>query len=139
MRARYPDHDGFVEREGIKIFYEVFGEGEPTVLLLPSWSIFHSHCWKAQVPYLARHARVITFDGRGNGRSDRPQRPEDYADALFVADALAVLDATATEQAVVVGLSRGADWALQLAADHPERVSRIVVTGPAIALGPPPP
>ena len=46
--------------------------GEPTVLLLPTWSIVHSRHWKMQIPYLARHCRVVTFDGRGNGRSDRP-------------------------------------------------------------------
>ena len=42
------------------------------MLLLPTWSIVHSRFWKAQIPYLARHCRVVTFDGRGNGRSDRP-------------------------------------------------------------------
>ena len=42
------------------------------MLLLPTWSIVHSRHWKMQVPYLARHCRVLTFDGRGNGRSDRP-------------------------------------------------------------------
>ena len=62
MRARYPDTEGYIERDGVRIFYEVFGEGEPTVLLLPTWSIIHSRFWKAQVPYLARHFRVITFD-----------------------------------------------------------------------------
>ena len=56
----------------MRVFYEVYGSGEPTVLLLPTWSIIHSRHWKAQIPYLARHARVVTFDGRGNGRSDRP-------------------------------------------------------------------
>jgi len=72
MRARTPDHDGHIEREGVKVFYEVFGDGELTVLLMPSWSVVHSRSWKMQVPFLARHYRVITFDGRGNGRSDRP-------------------------------------------------------------------
>ena len=61
MRARYPDQEGFVEREDVRIFYEVFGTGEPTVLLLPTWSIVHSRIWKMQVAYLARHCRVITF------------------------------------------------------------------------------
>ena len=41
MRARYPDTEGYIERDGVRIFYEVFGEGEPTVLLLPTWSIIH--------------------------------------------------------------------------------------------------
>ena len=64
-RARYPDDEGYVERDGVSVFYEVYGEGEPTILLLPTWSIMHSRCWKMQIPYLARHFRVLTFDGRG--------------------------------------------------------------------------
>ena len=71
-RARYPDDEGCVERDGVSVFYEVYGDGPRTILLLPTWSIIHSRHWKAQIPYLARHARVVTFDGRGNGRSDRP-------------------------------------------------------------------
>ena len=74
-RASYPDADGYVERDGVRTFYEVYGQGEPTVLLLPTWSIVHSRFWKMQVPYLARHHRVVVFDGRGNGKSDRPPLP----------------------------------------------------------------
>jgi pimeloyl-ACP methyl ester carboxylesterase len=98
-RARYPDHEGYVERDGVRVFYEVYGEGEPTVLLLPTWSIVHSRFWKAQIAYLARHCRVIAFDGRGNGRSDRPAGAAAYHPDEFVLDALAVMDATATEHA----------------------------------------
>ncbi|HEX9376580.1 MAG TPA: alpha/beta fold hydrolase [Actinomycetota bacterium] len=134
MRARYPDTDGYVERDGVKVFYEVFGEGEPTVLLLPTWSIVHSRQWKMQVPYLARHFRVVTFDGRGNGRSDRPGSAEDYSVDEFAADALAVMDATGTERAVVVGFSMGAQRALQMAARHPERVIGAAFIGPAVPL-----
>jgi pimeloyl-ACP methyl ester carboxylesterase/predicted glycosyltransferase len=125
-RARYPDEQGYVERDGVRVFWEAYGSGEPTVLLLPTWSIIHSRHWKAQIPYLARHCRVITFDGRGNGRSDRPDSAEAYAEREFAADALAVMDATATERAVVVGLSAGALWAVLLAAEHPERVAGAV-------------
>jgi pimeloyl-ACP methyl ester carboxylesterase/predicted glycosyltransferase len=121
-RARYPDEEGHVSRDGVRIFYEVYGSGQPTILLLPTWSIIHSRHWKAQIPYLARHARVITFDGRGNGRSDRPSTEEAYREHEFAADALAVLDATGTERAVIVGLSAGALWGALLAAEHPERV-----------------
>ena len=49
-RARYPDEDGYVERDGVRIFYELYGEGERTVLFLPTWSIIHSRHWKAQIP-----------------------------------------------------------------------------------------
>ena len=131
MRARQPIHDGYVERHGVKIFYEVFGTGEPTVLLLPTWSIIHSRQWKMQIPYLSRHCRVVTFDGRGNGRSDRPSEPEAYAESEFAADAIAVMDATQTARAIIVGFSLGAQRGLLLAANHPERVEAAVFVGPS--------
>jgi pimeloyl-ACP methyl ester carboxylesterase/predicted glycosyltransferase len=128
-RARYPDEDGYVIRDGARLFYEVYGEGEPTVFLLPTWSLMHSRHWKAQIAYLARHARVLTYDGLGNGRSDRHRDPRRYSPDEFAADALAVMDATDTEQAVVAGISRGAQWGLELAAEHPERVTGAVFIG----------
>src|SRR6266516_6823485 len=110
MRACQPVGDGYVERGGVKLHYEVFGTGEPTVVLLPTWSIIHSRHWKLQIPYLARHCRVLTFDGRGNGRSDRPAGVAAYLEDEFAADTLAVMDATGTERATLVGLSCGALW-----------------------------
>ncbi|MFL5250511.1 MAG: alpha/beta fold hydrolase, partial [Myxococcales bacterium] len=135
-RARYPDTQGHVERGGVSVFYEVYGTGEPTILLLPTWSIIHSRCWKAQIPYLARHFRVLTFDGRGNGKSDRPSEPEAYVEQEYAADALAVMDATGTERAVLVSLSRGVERAMLLAADHPERTAGMVAIAPALPLPP---
>ena len=88
----------------MKIGYEVFGEGPRTVLFLPTWSIVHSRLWKSQVPYLARHLRVVTFDGRGNGFSDRPHDASAYHAREFVADAVAVLDAARVESACVAGM-----------------------------------
>jgi len=131
MRASQPIDDGYVERNGIKIFYEVFGDGEPTVLLLPTWSIIHYRQWKMQIPYLSRHCRVITFDGRGNGRSDRPTQAAEYAESEFAADAIAVMDATQTAHAIIVGFSMGAQRALLLAASHPERILGAAFIGPS--------
>jgi pimeloyl-ACP methyl ester carboxylesterase len=133
-RARYPDQEGYVERDGVRLFWERYGDGEPTLLLLPAWSIVHSRHWKAQIPYLARHFRVVAFDGRGNGRSDRPDRVEDYVDAEYVADAVAVLDATGTDRVAVVGMSRGGRWAVELAVARPERVLGVMLIDPAISL-----
>jgi len=103
MRARYPDTEGFIERNGVKIGYEVFGDGEPAIVFPPVDGIVHSRCWKAQVPYLARTSKVVTIDPRGNGRSDRPQTAAAYADTEFVADTIAVMDATGVDRAVLVG------------------------------------
>lgn len=136
-RARYPDATGFVERDGVRVFWERYGDGRPTILLLPTWTIIHSRFWKGQIPYLARHFRVVTFDGRGNGRSDRPTDTAAYAASEFVADALAVLDATETDRAVCVGLSMGACYVLRMAADHPDRVLGAVFVGAAVGLAPP--
>jgi pimeloyl-ACP methyl ester carboxylesterase/predicted glycosyltransferase len=132
MRARYPDAEGFIERDGVKVGYEVFGEGEPTILLLTSWAIVHARQWKAQVPYLARRFRVITVEGRGNGRADRPATAEAYLDREYVDDAIAVLDATGVERAVVAGVSMGGRHALQLAAWYPERAAGVVAIGAAL-------
>jgi pimeloyl-ACP methyl ester carboxylesterase/predicted glycosyltransferase len=134
-RARYPDQSGYTKRDDVRLYYEVYGSGEPTIFLLPTWSIVHSRHWKMQIPYLARHCRVITFDGRGNGRSDRP--PAGYGEDEFAADALAVMDATATERAVIVSLSVGAQRALILAGEHPDRVTGAVFIAPAVPLAAP--
>jgi pimeloyl-ACP methyl ester carboxylesterase len=113
----------------------VYGAGEVTVLLLPTWQIIDSRFWKAQVGYLARHFRVVTFDARGSGGSDRPSDAAAYSDAECAADIPAVLNATGTDRAVLVGLSCGSAWAVRAAADHPDRVLGIVAIGPACGLG----
>ncbi|HTW04177.1 MAG TPA: alpha/beta fold hydrolase [Streptosporangiaceae bacterium] len=126
MRARYPNAEGFVDRGGVKVGYEVFGEGEPAVVFAPINPIVHSRGWKAQVPYLARRFKVITIDPRGNGRSDRPEAAEAYAQTEFVADTVAVMDACDVDRAVVVGISSSGWTSLLMAALHPERVLGVV-------------
>jgi pimeloyl-ACP methyl ester carboxylesterase len=136
-RARYPDETGVIERDGVHVAWERYGDGSPTILLMPTWSIIHSRHWKGQIPYLARHFRVVTFDGRGNGRSDRPTASAAYDDTEFAADAIAVLDATRTDRAIIAGLSMGAGYALQVAVRYPDRVSGAVFIGPSVGLGDP--
>ncbi len=139
MRARSPDHQGFVDSDGISIGYEVFGEGKTTILLMPTWTIIHSRFWKMQIPYLSRYYRVITYDGPGNGRSERVTDPARYSSDSYAADAAAVLDECGVEKAVVVGLSLGAQYTVRLAALHPDRVTAIVLVGAALPLAPPSP
>jgi len=126
MRARYPDTEGFIERDGIKVGYEVFGQGELAVVFPPIDGIVHSRCWKAQVPYLARSFTVVTIDPRGNGRSDRPQSAAAYADTEWIADTIAVMDATGIDRAVLVGLCTSSWRALLTAGQHPDRVLGVV-------------
>jgi pimeloyl-ACP methyl ester carboxylesterase/predicted glycosyltransferase len=129
-RARYPDIEGVVERDGQRLFYEVYGEGEETIFLLPTWSLVHSRYWKMQIPYFARHFRVLVMDGLGNGRSDRCRDPRRYRAAEFARDFLAVMDATGTERAVMVSVSTGAQYQLELARIAPERVAGAAFIGP---------
>ncbi len=138
-RAAYPVRDGYVEREGVRVFWELYGQGDRTILFLPTWSIIHSRTWKAQIPDFARRCRVLTFDGRGNGRSDRPQEPRAYAEEEFAADAVAVMNATDTRTAAIVAFSAGARRALLLAANHPDRIDRVAFIGPSVPLEPPRP
>jgi pimeloyl-ACP methyl ester carboxylesterase len=134
MRARLPDEQGHVDHGGLAIGYEVFGDGAPAILLLPTWTIIHSRFWKLQVPHLARRHRVITFDGPGNGRSARPLDPAAYTVDAVAGAAVAVLDATGTDRAVLVSLSKGARWSLKVASDHPERVLGQVLIAPSLDL-----
>ena len=127
MRALEPEVQSSVEVDGVGIGYEVFGNASRTILFTPPWAIVNSRLWKAQVPYLARRFRVITFDARGTGRSDRPEDPALYG--RDVRDAVAVLDATGTDRALLVGLSLGAATALFTATLHPDRVAGIVAIG----------
>jgi pimeloyl-ACP methyl ester carboxylesterase len=129
-RARYPDEEGFVERDGQRLFYERCGDGEETVFLLPTWSLLHSRHWKMQIPYFARHFRVLAMDGLGNGRAVRCRNPQRYGPGEFARDCPAVLDASGTERAVMVALSRGAQYLLELARLAPERVAGAAFVGP---------
>src|SRR5829696_9232244 len=131
MRAKLPDREGLVDRDGVKIHYEVYGNGPQTMVFLPPWAIVHSRVYKAQVPYFSERFRVIAYDGRGNGKSDRPDAVEAYSLDHYVADALAVMDATDAGETILVGLSYGGMIASVLAAYHPERVKAVVLAGTA--------
>jgi pimeloyl-ACP methyl ester carboxylesterase/predicted glycosyltransferase len=123
-RARYPDETGFADRDGVRVFWECYGTGEQTILFIPPWPVVHSRVWKLQIPYLARHFRVVTFDPRGNGKTDRPTDVGAHDQREFAGDAVAILDLLGVEQAVIVSWCAGVG--LLLAAEHPERVSALV-------------
>jgi pimeloyl-ACP methyl ester carboxylesterase/predicted glycosyltransferase len=130
-RALEPAATGYVDRDGVKIAWERFGAGQRSILFVPTWTIIHSRVWKMQVPYLARHFTVVTFDPRGNGRSDRPATGYTLEDHYL--DTLAVLDEVGLERPSLVSFSRGANPAAMLAARRPDRVDRLALIGPAIS------
>ena len=136
MRAKMPSSDGFVERDGVKLYYEIYGEGPETMVFIPPWSIVHSRIYKAQLPYFSERFRCVTYDGRGNGKSDRPADVAAYSLDNYVADALAVMDASDAGKAILVGLSFGGLLACILAAHHPERVKAAILAGTVSSIGP---
>src|SRR4249919_3332282 len=137
MRAKLPDSEGFVTRDGVKLSYEVYGDGAETILFIPPWSIVHSRIYKAQLPYFGERFRCIAYDPRGNGKSDRPADVAAYSLDNYVADALAVMDACDAGPAILVGLSFGGMLASVIGAHHPERGKAAILVGPVTSIGPP--
>jgi pimeloyl-ACP methyl ester carboxylesterase len=126
MRAKLPHTESFVDRDGVRLHYEVYGEGERTMLFLPAWAIVHSRIYKAQIPYFSDRFRVIAYDPRGNGKSDRPRDAESYSPDALLEDAIAVLDAVGADKAILYGLSRGGLTGAMAAAYFPERVEALI-------------
>lgn len=130
---------GEVQRDGAVVRWQAFGNGARTILLLPTWSIVHTDFWRRQVPHLATRYTVLTFDGLGNGASDRPVDAAYYADQDFVTDAVNVMDAAGVDEAAVLSASMGAAWHLLLAARVPRRVAASVYIAADLPLAPLPP
>ncbi len=132
MRAREADWAGVIDRDGVEIYYEVHGDGDTTLLLIPPSPITHSGIFKAQIPHLARHFRVVTFDGRGNGKSGRPNDKTLHSRTENVNDAIGVLDATETDKAVLVAHCHANWWAIELIDAHPHRAIGWVAIDPGV-------
>jgi pimeloyl-ACP methyl ester carboxylesterase len=133
-RARLPDSSGYATSgDGLRLYYEVFGRGTKTIVFLPATPISHSRLWKAQVHYLARHFRVVVYDGRGNGFSDHPDPAAKWLATWHADDCRTVMNATGTESAVLVGICGDGVWpSVQLAVSNPDRVIGIVAIAPGV-------
>jgi pimeloyl-ACP methyl ester carboxylesterase/predicted glycosyltransferase len=140
LRAREPDRHGYATSpDGLRLYWEVHGSGAPTLVFLPANPISNSRLWKAQIHHLARHYRVVAYDGRGNGRSDSPDPSGLWLTDWWASDCLAVMDATSTQQAVLVGICSDGVWpSIQLGVSEPERVLGIVAIAPGVPLLSPP-
>ena len=124
-----PVREDFVVRGGVKLAYAVWGSHGPWLAFPQPFQIGHMRMGRAVVPYLSRYFRVITCDGRGNGRSDRPRGQQAYSFDEFFADFVEVLDAAGADRVALVAISAASLTALRLAAEQPERVSRLVIVG----------
>ena len=120
---------GFVENDGVRIHYEVEGEGPPLVLLhsftgnLEMWRVF------GYVDALKQDYRLILIDARGHGQSDKPHDPAAYVLEKQAADIVAVLDELGVDKAHYFGYSMGGTLGWALAKYAPERVSSLIIFG----------
>jgi pimeloyl-ACP methyl ester carboxylesterase len=126
----------FADANGIRLYYESHGRGP--VLVLVSGTAESGEHWKLeQVPALSEHYRVIVFDHRGCGRSDRPDGP--YSTRMFAADTRRLLGALGIDEPVhVLGHSMGGRVAQWFALDYPDVTRSLILyaTGPGAVSGP---
>ncbi|MCY8914426.1 alpha/beta hydrolase [Bacillus atrophaeus] len=108
------------------LYYEVNGNGHPVVLLHSGGADLRD--WTFVTPLLAKHHKVVTFDGRGTGKSPSPLEHTNY-----VEDLLSLLDHLELDKAALIGHSFGGQIATEFALNYPERVSKLVLVAPALS------
>lgn len=117
--------------DGVRIAYAVVGHGAPLVRA-PHWCThveydWHTPIWRPLLDELRRDHALVRFDERGSGLSDRDAR--DMTFEGWVRDLEAVADAAGLERFAIFGMSQGAAIAIEYAARHPERVTRLLLLG----------
>jgi pimeloyl-ACP methyl ester carboxylesterase len=120
-----------IDRNGVKIHYEIHGQQGPVLLLTHGYSAT-SEMWKGQIDAFSKHHRLVLWDMRGHGQSDYPPDDAAYSEALTVGDMAALLDEVGTKRAIIGGLSLGGYMSLAFYRAHPERTSALLIidTGP---------
>jgi pimeloyl-ACP methyl ester carboxylesterase len=116
-----PVDNGMAPVNDIQMYYAVYGEGEPVLLI--HGGLGNADVWGYQVPPLAAGHKVIVADSRGHGRSTRSAKPFGYQ--LMADDYLALLDHLGIDRTALVGWSDGGIIGVDIAIRHPERLSRL--------------
>lgn len=122
----------YAKSDDVNIAYQVFGEGPLTLVLAPAWVSHVDIAWEepSQARFLeglSRFARVILFDKRGTGASDRHVGCPCLENRMD--DIRAVMDATETERAAIFGCCDGGTMASMFAAAHPDRTTHLILFG----------
>jgi 3-oxoadipate enol-lactonase len=124
---------GYVEVEGVRLFYRLDGGASAPALVLVNSLGLSLDMWDPQIPRLATRFRLLRYDSRGHGRSAVPTGP--YTLDQLGRDLLGVFDQLGIESAAICGLSLGGMVALWMAANHPERVTRVVLANTGARIG----
>ena len=115
-----------VDTNGIKMYYEERGSGDPVILIMGITA--NGAVWEAHADDWSQHFRCIMPDNRGVGLSDKPAG--DYSSEMFADDYAGLMDALGIESARIVGVSMGSIIAQQLALRHPQKVRSAVLMCP---------
>lgn len=120
-------------RNGVKLFFEEVGSGDPPILLVHGWTCDHTYM-APQFEHFRRTHRVIAVDLRGHGQSDKPK--QDYTMLAFADDLVWLCDQLKVKKPIVIGHSMGGVIAVELAARFPEVPGAVVTLDSPIV--PPP-
>jgi len=116
----------YADNNGVKIWYEIHGQGELTIIMVPGFQIVHSDSYKRYyVPFLSRHMRVITMDLRGSGKSDGPEGGYDLEN--WTDDIHAVVEDAGLDGFAMAGSSCGVSMCINYCAEHPANVSHLIL------------
>lgn len=122
-----------VSINGVRIYYEIHGEGFPLIL---AWGVGGStRLWQPQIAALSKKYRLILWDPRGHGQTDSPPEPEKYSIAISADDLLGLMDHLEIERAYVGGHSLGAGVSTVFTLAHPERVAALLIFNSATSSG----
>jgi pimeloyl-ACP methyl ester carboxylesterase len=116
-----PEQSGYAPVNGIKMYYAIYGEGDP--ILLIHGGLANSDYWANQVRELSKTHEVIVADSRGHGRSSWTSQPIGYD--LMASDYIALLDYLKISKTAIVGWSDGGIIGIDIAMHHPDRVTKL--------------
>ena len=119
----------YADNNGVKIHYQVEGDGPPLVLQHGFTGSLHSWYDSSYVETLKKDHTLVLADTRGHGKSDKPYSPEEYAMDLKVADVTAIMDDLGLDRAVYMGYSLGGRAGFGVAKYAPERFDAIIIGG----------
>jgi len=119
------DQSGLAPVNDIKMYYAIYGQGD--LLIVLHGGLAHSDVWGNQLPELSKHFKVIVADSRGHGRSTRSAQPYSYG--LMASDVIALMDYLKIDKAALLGWSDGGIIGLDIAMNHPERLTRLFAFG----------
>jgi len=122
--AQKPDTSGYAHVNGLNLYYEVYGQGKPIVLVHGAYQTIQL-CWGTMIPDLMKHRKVIAIDLQGHGRTADISRPFSYK--AFASDIAALLKHLNIDKADIMGFSVGGTTAMELAIKHPGVVDKLIV------------